>query len=80
MQQKTTPNSGPGEITPDEYNYATFPADDDPELFASFFEHLKPGERAPDPTLLDLDSGQQVRLSDVTSGAGLTVLELGSFT
>ena len=61
------------------YNYATFPSDDDPELFANFPEHLKPGEAAPDPELTDLDSGERVQLSSVTS-SGLTVIELGSFT
>ncbi len=62
-----------------EYNYATFPSDDDPELFAVFFEHLKPGERAPDPDLVDLDSGETVRLSEFTR-QGLSVIELGSLT
>ncbi len=62
------------------YNYATFPSDDDPELFAAFFEHLKPGEAAPDPELHDLDSGEPVRLSEVTKQQALTVIELGSLT
>lgn len=65
--------------TEHEYNYATFPSDDDPELFASFPEHLKPGEPAPDPELLDLVSGEWINLRDVTR-QGLTVIELGSLT
>ena len=64
----------------DHYNYATFPSDDDPELFAAFFEHLKPGEPAPDLELLDLDSGETVRLSELTKTQALTVVELGSLT
>lgn len=68
--------TGPSE---QEYNYATFPSEDDPEFFANFAEHLKPGETAPDPALLDLESGQHMMLSDVTR-QGLTVIELGSLT
>lgn len=63
-----------------EYNYPTFPSDDDPHLFATFFEHLKPGEKAPDPKLLDLNSGETIRLSEVTKQQALTVVELGSLT
>ncbi|CAN5704109.1 hypothetical protein BH23CHL2_BH23CHL2_24130 [soil metagenome] len=62
-----------------EYNYATFPSDDDPELFAAFPEHLKPGEPAPDPELLDLDTGDRLSLHEITR-QGLTVIELGSLT
>lgn len=66
--------------TAEEYNYATFPSDDDVEFFAAFFEHLKPGEPAPDPELHDLDGGQPRRLSAITSQAAFTVIELGSLT
>ena len=67
------------QVAVSEYNYATFPSDDDPELFACFPEHLKPGEPAPDPELIDLDTGERIQLSAVT-GSGLTVVELGSLT
>jgi hypothetical protein len=63
-----------------DYNYPTFPADDDPHLFATFFEHLKPGEPAPDPELHHLDTGEMIRLSEVTKQPALTVIELGSLT
>ena len=49
------------------YNYSVFPPDDDVEAFAAWGEFLKAGHRAPYPHLLDLDSGDMVRL---TSGAG----------
>ncbi len=66
-------------VTPEEYNYATFPPEDDVDAFAGFAEHLKVGEPAPDPALLDLDSGQESRLSAYTR-RGLTVVEFGSLT
>jgi hypothetical protein len=62
------------------YNYATFPSDDDVEFFAGFWEHLKPGEKAPDPQLLNLATGQPISLSAVTRQHSLTVVELGSLT
>jgi hypothetical protein len=62
------------------YNYATFPSDDDVEFFAGFWEHLKPGEKAPDPELLDLETNQMIDLSAVTRQHSLTVVELGSLT
>lgn len=64
----------------EKYNYATFPSDDDIEFFAGFWEHLKPGEKAPDPALHDLETGQVISLSAVTSQYSLTVVELGSLT
>lgn len=62
------------------YNYATFPTDDDIEFFTGFFELLKPGEKAPDPELLDLQCNEKVLLSAVTREHPLTVIELGSLT
>jgi hypothetical protein len=64
----------------DTYNYATFPSDDDIQFFAGFFEHLKPGEKAPDPKLLDLACNELIRLNAVTRQQSLTVVELGSLT
>ncbi len=61
------------------YNYAVFPPDDDVEAFANFPNHLKAGQRAPDPDLLDLEHRAPVRLSDFTR-QGLTVVEFGSLT
>lgn len=63
-----------------EYNYTTFPAPDDVDFFSCFFEHLKPGEQAPDAELYDLDSDAQVSLRDITTRSALTVIELGSLT
>ena len=63
----------------DSYNYAVFPAEDDVEVFARFGEHLKVGQRAPDVELIDLESGEPVRLSAFTS-RGLTIVEFGSLT
>ena len=66
-------------MTPEDYNYAVFPRDMDDPVFAAFAEGLKVGRRAPDSTLLDLDSGQPVGLRDLTRD-GLLVLEFGSYT
>src|SRR5262249_14005931 len=61
------------------YNFSVFPPNDDCEAFAVWPEFLKAGHRAPDPQLLDLNSGAMVRLTEVTRD-GLTVVELGSLT
>ena len=61
------------------YNYSVFPPDDDVDAFAAWPEVIKAGHRAPDPHLLDLESGDMVRLTEVTR-KGLTVVELGSLT
>ncbi len=66
-------------MTAQGYNYATFPSDDDVAYFGRFQEHLKVGEPAPDAELLDLESGEMVRLSEITRD-GLTILEFGSLT
>ncbi len=63
----------------DAYNYAVFPPDDDVDAFAGFANHLRVGENAPDPELIELEHGDEVRLSQVTS-RGLTVVEFGSLT
>jgi len=64
----------------EDYNYHSFPADDDVVLFPAYFEHLKPGEPAPDGSLIDLDSGDNVSLGSIYGKHALTVIELGSFT
>lgn len=61
------------------YNYAVFPPEDDVEAFARFGEHLKVGQHAPDPQLLDLETGKPVTLSEFTK-RGMTVVEFGSLT
>jgi len=61
------------------YNYPIFPPDDAVDAFAAWPEFLKAGHRAPDPQLIDLNSGATVRLTEVTR-VGLTVVELGSLT
>jgi hypothetical protein len=63
----------------DQYNYTSFPVESDIEDFASFPMVMHVGDRAPDPVLTDLDSGQAVRLSDITK-QGLTIAEFGSLT
>ena len=62
-----------------DYNYATFPLDMDGPLFAAFAEHLGPGQRAPDGTLTELATGEQVLLSSLWK-RGPLVLEFGSQT
>ena len=61
------------------YNYAVFPPDDDVDAFAGFANHLRVGANAPDPVLIELEQGGEVRLSEFTS-RGLTVVEFGSLT
>ncbi|CAN5647278.1 hypothetical protein BH20CHL1_BH20CHL1_05930 [soil metagenome] len=67
-------------MKPADYNYAIFPSEDDIEFFAAFFELLKPGEKAPDPELLDLESDESIPLSTITRQHAFTVIELGSLT
>jgi hypothetical protein len=66
-------------MTADSYNYSVFPPENDVEAFAHFMEFLKVGQRAPDPELTDLDTGQPTRLSSITR-QGMTVVEFGSLT
>jgi len=66
-------------MTADQYNYQVFPPEDDVEVFARWPEVLKVGTKAPDPELVDLDSGHTVPLSRY-SRRGLTIVELGSLT
>lgn len=61
------------------YNYPIFPPEDDVEAFSRFHEYLKVGHRAPDPELVDLASGEPVRLSSLTQH-GITIVEFGSLT
>lgn len=68
------------EVSPESYNYQSFPPDDDLYYFPHFVEHLRVGAEAPDPPLVDLDTGREVRLSDHTRESNLTVVELGSLT
>lgn len=63
----------------DSYNYASFPPEDDVDAFLCFPEIVKVGTRAPDPELTDLETGEPVRLSEVTR-RGVTVIEFGSLT
>lgn len=62
-----------------DYNYDIFPPEDDVEAFVGFASHLRVGETAPDPDLLDLVTRETARLSNY-SQKGLTVVELGSLT
>jgi hypothetical protein len=66
-------------MTPEQYNYTTFPPEDDVATFTRFPEYLKIGAHAPDPPLFDLDSGETINLSSFTR-RGLTVIEFGSLT
>lgn len=65
------------------YNYERFDAyvESGAEVaeFASFPDHLHAGDPAPDASLVDLDDGSEVRLSDLWAGRNL-VMEFGSFT
>lgn len=61
------------------YNYDSFiPAK--LELWMRFDESPVLGERAPDFPLRDLDSGDDIMLSDVCKRHLYTVVEFGSFT
>lgn len=66
-------------VTANDYNYAVFPPDDDVDAFRDFAHHLKVGETAPDPALINLDDAQATRLS-AFADQGLTIVEFGSLT
>ena len=61
------------------YNVNVFPVESDVEDFERFPDIVKVGTTAPDTTLTDLDSGEQVSLRDFTR-QGITILEFGSLT
>lgn len=63
----------------DPYNYPSFPAESDVDVFQAFPDIVKVGTSAPDPELIDLETGNLVRLSDFTK-QGITVIEFGSLT
>jgi hypothetical protein len=70
-------------VTTDQYNYERF--DDyvesgrDYAEFSAFSNHLHAGDSAPDASLIFLENGTEVRLSDLWANRNL-VIEFGSFT
>lgn len=62
-----------------EYNYASFPLDLDMPDFEAFPEVLHVGGRAPDGDLVDVATGETVRLAS-TWRSGPVVIEFGSVT
>ncbi len=62
-----------------EYNYGTFPLNMTAEGFADFPEFLHVGQKAPDGELVDVATGQTVRLSDHWRN-GPVMVEFGSIT
>ena len=63
----------------EEYNYGTFPLNMTGEGFTDFPDFLHVGQKAPDGELLDVATGQTVRLSDYWREGPLMV-EFGSIT
>ena len=65
------------------YNYERFDqyveSGSEIDEFASFADHLHAGDAAPDASLVALENGRGVRLSDLWANRNL-VLEFGSFT
>lgn len=61
------------------YNHPTFPLDLEEPLFEAFPGVLPPGERAPDGELVDLASGEKVRLRQIWK-RGPVMVEFGSFS
>lgn len=62
-----------------DYNYRTFPPDDDVDAFRNFASHLQVGSHGGDPLLTGLKEQTRARLSDFTD-KGITVVEFGSLT
>lgn len=81
MDERSRSENGgvPPSATDTPYNYSSFPVESDVEDFQRFPDILKVGTRAPDPTLTDLDTGEPIRLSEMTR-QGISVLEFGSLT
>ncbi len=63
----------------EEYNYGTFPLDMTGDEFTNFPDFLHVGGKAPDGDLVDIATGQTVRLSDYWREGPLMV-EFGSIT
>ena len=62
------------------YNYAHFTlGDEDTADFENFPSHLRVGDAAPDATLIDAKSGEEVQLSALWKREHL-LIEFGSFT
>ena len=65
---------------PEGYNYQHFELDDEEMAdFENFKSHLNVGEAAPEGTLTDAHSGEQVSLSELWK-RNHVVMEFGSFT
>jgi hypothetical protein len=62
-----------------DYNYADFDMERESPPFDTFPGGLRPGERAPDFPLEDLDSGETVHLKELWATSPV-VIEFGSFT
>ena len=62
-----------------EYNYESFPLDMQQSDFAAFPDFASAGDKAPDGELIDVATGQTVRLSDYWSD-GPVMVEFGSIT
>ncbi len=62
-----------------DYNYSVFDMKAEEPHFGAFVERLHVGEQAPDLSVEDLESGEQVELGSLWSN-GLAVIEFGSFT
>ncbi|HAL47593.1 MAG: hypothetical protein FI707_06020 [SAR202 cluster bacterium] len=61
------------------YNYEIFPLDMTDDEFTAFPDVLKTGAKAPDGVLIDVATGESVRLSDYWKN-GPVLIEFGSIT
>ena len=67
-------------VTPEAYNYANFILDEaEIRVFRDFRDQLHVGDAAPDGALVDLGTGETVRLSELWTRKHL-ILEFGSYT
>ena len=62
-----------------DYNYASFPPQEDIDPFSTFPRLFKAGDAAPDGGLTDAGDGRRVRLSELWRTAPL-VVEFGSIS
>ena len=67
-------------VSPADYNYTHFKFDEEEAAdFENFPSHLRVGDAAPDATLTDAETGEEVQLSSLWKHDHV-LMEFGSFT
>ena len=80
MAQSAPPAAYAVRVSASDYNYVHFElGDEDTADFENFPTHRRVGEAAPDATLLDAHSGEEIRLSTLWK-RNHVLIEFGSLT